>query len=143
MTPCRTCGRDRYAPEPPERLASVRYVGRHPEPSISFPVPCPGRTVVPFDEAVANMAGVGSHRNEIVALSNGRWVRVNVWPAVWLVGARKRTGPWVQIRLTPQSWHEVRVRAPWIRKGTDAIRLMNLEFLADFRSCEVKAYSTC
>ena len=141
MTPCRTCGRDRYAPEPPERLASVRYVGRHPEPSISFPVPCPRLAVVPFDEAIANLTGGGSHRNEVVAMSNGRWIpRVSVWAAIYLAGARQRHGPWVQVRLTPPAWQEVQARASWLRKAHDAVLLMSQEFLEDFRSCEVKQY---
>lgn len=140
MITCRTCGGDREAPEPDDRLAFVRYAGTHPEPSITFPVPCPKLTVVPFDEAVANLTGVGSHRNEVVALPPKRWMRVSVWAAVFLAGARQRHGPWVDVRLTPAAWREVRARAPWLQKASDAVRLMDPSILRGFQACEVMPY---
>ena len=140
MPTCRTCGGDRAASEPDNRIGHVRYIGTHPEPSITFPVPCPGLMVRPFNEQVRLATGVGSHRNEVVVLPNRRWMRVSVWPAVYLTGARRRHGPWVQVRLTPAAWLEVRTRAPWLRTAADAVRLMNPEFLQGFRACEVNGY---
>lgn len=140
MSPCRTCGGDRAAPEPDPRLGFVRYIGAHPEPSITFPVPCPGRAVYAFEGDSEQFPWVGSHRNEVVALPNRRWMRVSVWAAVFLAGARQRHGPWVEVRLSPQAWREVQTRAPWLRKASDALRLMNPGFLEGFRRCEVNSY---
>ena len=100
-------------------MARVRYRGDHPEPSFAFRIPASGPI---HPHGILN--DYRTRRIESVVLPNGRWMPVNPFVAVWLAGARRRHGPWVDVRLTPAEWTEIRRRAPWIRKAKDAVAVV-------------------
>lgn len=103
--------------------------GEHPEPSITVRIPPEGSPLLPYPHGYA--AGPG-HHNEVVALPRGLWRPVPLVAAAVLIGARRKIGPWVDVRLAPGQWNELRARAPWLVKGADGARLVNPQIVERF-----------
>lgn len=125
---CELCGCPTGVMEHCGRAHARARGGSHPEPSVTLRIPAEGYPIAPYPGA----SGPG-HHNEVVALPLGLWRPVPLLAAVWLAGARRRIGPWVDVRLAPGQWSVVRERAPWIRKASDAVRLANPQIAERFQ----------
>lgn len=120
-------------------MASVRYKGNHPEPSITMRIPTADslEPVQPWD-----VAGEGdSRRNEVFAFPSGLWRPVSPFVAAYLRAIRRRHGPWFDVKLTREEWAEVRRRAPWIRRPSDAARLVDPGVTESFLALEVRPFT--
>lgn len=102
-------------------MAQVRYRGDHPEPSFAFPILGKDTPILPFGTLSA--AGYRSRRIETTCLPQGVWRPVNPFIAIYLAAIRRRIGPWFDVRLSRPEWREIRKRAPWIRRASDAAAL--------------------
>lgn len=121
-------------------MATVRYrggEGSHPEPSFAFPILGAHHPVLPYGFIAERYR---SRRIESVCLPPGAWRPVNPFVAMFLAGIRRRHGPWFDVRLSPPEYREVRRRAPWIVKATDAVALCAPDVVTGLVEAAVRPY---
>lgn len=108
-------------------MARARYLGPHPEPSVTLPQAPAGRlSAWPF----RNSGG----RNEVWAFPQGLWRPIPPLVALWLCAVRRHEGPWFEVRFSPgewapfaeqllaSGWGELRPGPHGLRKGARARR---------------------
>lgn len=141
-------------------MATVTYVGRHPEISLTMQLPREAGYVAP-----QNMRGCGVPI-QVFGFPPGVPRRVPRWLAIWLAAVRRHYGPWFVVRLDRGEWQACLAQTlrrplhppkrpkgtsrrwwrrqhaitPWLRKATDALVLAPHDILEALRRAETRPY---